>query len=106
RGRARLVAETPEAMQVEVRRAELEDVSRRPGLDEGRAERLAELRDVHLQRLRRGVGRPLTPQPVDQAVARYHLVRVRKEDGEQRTLLRPAQRHGSVRCRDLQGPQD
>ena len=51
-----------------------------------RLERLPELRDEPVQCRRRGAGRVLSPQLVDEAVARHDLTGVESEDSQQRAL--------------------
>src|SRR5215210_2676444 len=50
-------------------------------------ERPAQPRHVHLQALRSAGRRPLTPERLDQAVARDDLVRMQQQDCQQRPLL-------------------
>src|SRR5215216_8111920 len=52
-------------------------------------EQVAELRDVHLERLSRRLGRALAPQRLDQAIARDDLVRMEQQNAEEQSLLRP-----------------
>ena len=52
-----------------------------------RPERLAELRDVDLKRLLRRLRRLVLPERLDQAVSRDDLVRMEKQESEERTLL-------------------
>src|SRR5207248_8375613 len=56
------------------------------------AKRSAQPRDVSVERLLDARRRPLAPERVDQPVARDDLVRVQHEHGEQRALLRAAER--------------
>jgi hypothetical protein len=56
------------------------------------SEGLAQTRDVVVEGVRGRRRRPLAPQAVDQAVAGDDLVRVQQQDGEERTLLRTAER--------------
>jgi hypothetical protein len=51
----------------------------------------AELRDVDLQRVLCGRREVLSPQIVDQTVARDDLVGVQEQDCQQRSLLRPSE---------------
>jgi hypothetical protein len=53
---------------------------------------LPQLRDVDVDRLSRGGRRRLTPELVDQALARDELVRMQKQDPQDKPLLQPGQR--------------
>jgi hypothetical protein len=59
-----------------------------------------------LQQVRRRARRPLAPQLVDQLIRGDDVVGVDKEDGEQRTLLRAAQRQQPVAFPDLERAED
>jgi hypothetical protein len=68
------------------------------------AQRLPQLRDIHLNRLGRGPRGPLTPQLIDQAVNRDHLATVQHQDSQQGPLLRRAERQRLAVPRHLQRP--
>src|SRR5215469_3553887 len=56
----------------------------------GGPQRLPQSRNVHLQGVLRARGRMLSPQPLSQAIPGHRLVRVKKQDREQRPLLAAA----------------
>ena len=68
-------------------RARPQQVAGRLRLQPLAADQLAQLGDVHLERLDRRVGRVVLPEGVDQAIARDDPVRMQQEHGEQRPLL-------------------
>ena len=67
-------------------------VARRPRLDHTRAERLAQLRDVHLNRLDRRRRRPLAPEQADDRRGRDELAPAQQQQREHRPLPRRAHR--------------
>ena len=67
-----------------------------------RLERLAQMRDVTLEHVRRRLRRRVAPEVVDQAVRRDDLVRVQEEKREHCPLLRAAERKEIPVCSDLQ----
>ena len=89
-----------EAVEVDRTLVHLEDVAGRAGLDQaapdGLLERLPQVRHVDLQRAPDSLGRVLAPHPSDEAIGADHPVRVQGEHGEDRALLRAAQRHRST----------
>ncbi len=114
-GRPRSLAELMlEALRVEPVRLDPEqvaagarqhDLARRSPCALG-LERLAKLRDVHLERVRRGLGRPRPPQVVDQAIARNHRVGVQQQDREKRPLLGRSERKRLVLVENLKRSED
>ena len=56
------------------------------------AQQLAQVRDVALDDIRRGIRRPLVPDPVDQAVDRDGLIGVREQDREHGALMAAGER--------------
>jgi hypothetical protein len=77
----RLRNEGSHAARVEPRRLDVQPIAAgrsRDAIGAGNAERLAELREVDVDRLPRGRRRRLAPQIVDEALARYQLVRVQE----------------------------
>ena len=62
------------------------------GLHDPIPERLTQARDVHPDRLGRGRRRSLAPQLLDESIERDRLSPVDEQDGEERPLLRAAQR--------------
>src|SRR5258706_10630933 len=80
-----------EALEVDFARIGAEQVAAGLRDDAVSAESLAQLRDVHLQRLAGGRRRLVPPQRVDQPLARDGAVRLEQEPREQRALLLPAQ---------------
>src|SRR5919206_4882786 len=93
-GRERATAlprEPLEAVEVELPGVEAQHVAGRPGDDElltrgVGVKRLAQARDVRLQRVCRASGRTRAPELVDQQVAGDDLIRVEQEDREQSAL--------------------
>ena len=69
-----------------------------------RLERLAQVRDVDLDRMRRRPRRTVAPQQVDQPVDGDDLAEVEHQDGEQRPLLRGAQRRATAPAPASIGP--
>ena len=102
RGRARLLDERFEALQVQLPRLDVKHVTRCPGHDDVGAERAAEMRDVHLQRLAGGLRRSVAPQLVDEPLGRDHLVAVQEEKRQQRPLLRRLDGNRAACADDLQ----
>ena len=74
----RLLDEALEAADVHLFGRGSEEVARRARHDRVLAERLPQPRDVHLERLRRGGGRPLAPEPVDERVGRDDVPGLRR----------------------------
>src|SRR5206468_6171055 len=68
-------------------------------------EQLAQAVDADLERIHRLVRRPFSPQTVDRALARDDLVGVQEQEGEQRPLLRTAERQRHAVLRHLQWPE-
>jgi hypothetical protein len=64
-------------------------------------ERLAQARDVHLEALGGAGRRVLTPELVDQPVARDDLVRVQQQDRQHRALLAAGERELTALVNDL-----
>jgi hypothetical protein len=95
-----------EAIEIELPGFDLELVAGRAREDAVLPERLAELGDVHLECLLGRSRRLLTPESVDQVVARDDAVRVEEEDGEQRPLLGGADVDRPAVVDDLERPQD
>ena len=79
-------------MQIEATRLDAELVAPRPVTITSFAERLAELRDVRLQDLRRSGRRAAGPQIIDQTVTPDWLVRMQEQDRQECTWLRRLQR--------------
>src|SRR5207244_2870545 len=81
------------AVAVELARLDTKHVAVPAGQEDsvtGAVQRLAQPRDVHLNDLRGARRRLVRPELVDQAVARYDLVRVQKQEGENSALLAAA----------------
>jgi hypothetical protein len=83
---ARVVDELLEAVGVERLGRKLQHVAARTRDKRVDADRLAQLRDVALERLRRRVRALLAPELLDQLLARDELVRVQQQDCEQFAL--------------------
>src|SRR5256885_14166974 len=87
-----LVAQTLEALEVELVRLDPEAVSGRLSdqalaCDSGGCEPTAQARDVDLDHLRRALGRRVLPEQVGQPVGRDPLVSVQQQNGQQDSLL-------------------
>jgi len=85
-----LLEERLEAVEVELVAVDSEEVPRCFRLEALLAEHSAELRDVDLDRFPSRLGRLLTPESVEQAVARDDLVGIQQQHCEQASLFRPA----------------
>ena len=70
-----LMAEANELEEVDAVRIDEEPVTRRCRLERAFGQKLSQLRDVDLDRVPRCLGRVLSPQGVDQAVARDDAIR-------------------------------
>ena len=99
--RARLADEPLEAAEVELVAVELEHVPGRPRVQEPRPEQLAKLRDRVLERGRRGPGRMLAPELVDEPLRRDGLVRVQEQD---RRAARAGSGRRAARVSPRRGP--
>ena len=86
-----LVQQPLEPLQIERAVLDPHQVAERPRLDHPIAERLPQLRHVHLQRLDRSRGRLLIPQRINEPLRRHRLARVQQQDRKQRALLRRPQ---------------
>jgi hypothetical protein len=95
-----------EAVEVELVRVELEDVTRSPGTEQPLREHLAQAGYVRLDDLRGAVRRPCTPELFDEAVDRYRPVRVEKQHGKERPLLLRPEREELLSFSGLEGPED
>ena len=104
--RAGLTDEALEASEVELLRRQLRHVALRVGAN-GRvgAERLAQLRDVHLHGLGGRLGR-LAPGAFDEPVAADDLAGVEEQLSEHGALLRPAERERTTLGTGLERPED
>ena len=101
-----LLRELLESAQVDLGRAGDEDVAGLPGHDRLGPEHLAELRDVDLDHVRRGLGRPLAPEVVDQPVDGDELVRAQEQHREERPLLRASEGELTLRIDGLERPEE
>src|SRR5262249_39987457 len=91
-GRASLLEQRLEALEVELTRRETEAVTRRATLYPIAAEERPQPRDVGVERTPGALPGALAPQVVDQSIAGDDLVRVQEQQRQERTLLRPTQR--------------
>src|SRR5207253_3951455 len=98
--------ERVEALEVQRPRLDAQAVARRLRLEDSLAERLAQVRDEDLHRLRRRCGRALAPELVDEPRRRHDLVRAQEQDPQQRALLRSAERDLATVLPDGQWPED
>ena len=69
------------------------------------AEEPTELRDVDLDAVRRGHGRVVSPECVDEPVAGHDAIALEQEQGEHAALLLPAEGERAAVVEDLQRPQ-
>ena len=90
-GRARLGAEPLEAAEVDLVGRDVEHVPGVPGDEHVGAERLAQERDVVLERVPGRPRRALAPELLDQAVGRDRLGGVQEQRREERAVLAPRQ---------------
>ena len=100
-----LAHEALELRQVQRAGLDRQQVTRRARHEHVRADQLPQPRDVALYQLGRGGRRAFAPELVDDPVARYHLARVQREQGEQRALLRRPERNGHAVHNRHQRPQ-
>ena len=91
---------------VEPARSEPSYVPGRLGNEHVGAERLAQLRDVHLQGVRGRPRRRLAPQLVDQPLHRDDLVPAQEQCREQRPLLRAPESEGAAAEAHLERAED
>ncbi len=77
----------PEAGEVDLVGVGTEQVAGSPRQQAVLAEQLPEVRDVHLQRLRRGCGRVFLPEGVDQPLPGHGRVRLENQERQERALL-------------------
>ena len=104
-GRAGLLDEPPEAVEVELVRLDAQEVAWRP-----RHQPLPELppepQDVVLQRPGRRGRRVVAPDAVDQALARDDVVRLEQQQGCDRPPFRPTQGQPALAVEDLERTED
>ena len=86
-----VVPQELETAEIELLRPEPQQISARLRLQAVPAEHLAQLRDVHLERLSRRLGRLLVPEGLDQPIVRNDAVCVQREHGEGGTLFGAAE---------------
>ena len=107
RGLLRLLHQPLEAEQVELVRTDADHVTRLLGDDRlAGSERLAELGDVVLERVRGRLGRLRSPELVDEPAGRDDLVRAREQQGEERALPRAAERECPTSLDNLERSKD
>ena len=106
RRRARLRGQALEAGEVELVGLDADRVAAAASLQAVGAERTAQAGHVDLHRLRRAGRRGLAPEGVDEALDGDRLVGVEQEDGEERALLRAAERQRPIALADLERPQE
>jgi hypothetical protein len=105
-GVAGLLKQLLEPLRVELAGSDLQHVAARTRQQHVVAERLAQLRDVTLQRLGGGLRPPLAPQAIDQSLACDELVRVQQQNREQLALPSRADDERPIVIGDLQGSED
>ena len=101
-----LLAEPLEARHVELVRIDTEHIPRRSRQHPIVTDRLAQMRDVDVERLRCARRLALAPEVVPQPFCRDDLVRVQEQDRQQGSLLRAAEREESRFAADLKRPED
>ncbi len=94
-----------ELLGVELARVEVNAISGADRDDAIAAESTPEPVHVHLERAVGSARRPVVPECVDEPVARYDTAAFEEEHGEQRALLRAAERAGTVGRDGLNRPQ-
>jgi hypothetical protein len=99
---APLLGQPQEAIQVQELGVELQDVPRRPCVQDRARQDLAQPRDVDLHHLRAAVGDCLAPETVDEALARDGASRVEHEHRKQRTRAAARQLQWTALVDDLQ----
>jgi hypothetical protein len=95
-----------EPFDVELARLDAQQVRVAACLEPLGAEELAQAMDVDLKRVSRRRGWIVAPERFDQAVTSDGLVRVQKQEREERPLLRSAAAESCAAARDLERPQD
>ena len=103
----RCLDELLESQEVELVRPRLDHVAGLAGDDRRSGpERLAQLRDVVLERVRCRSRRILVPQQVDQPIPGHDLVRARQEEREERALARAAEGDRATLLEHLERAED
>ena len=105
-GLLRVSHERVEPGGVQLGMIEPQAVARREALDPIAADGLPEMRDIGLEDVPSLLGRLVAPDPVDQGVGGYELVRADEEMRKDRPLLRPAERDGATSRIHLERPQN
>ena len=95
-----------EAARVDPLGVELERVAAAARRDRVASERLAQLRHVDLDDLRRRLGGRAVPELLDEPVGRHRLGRMEREQREQRLLARRSERHSVARAADAERSED
>ena len=95
-----------EAARVDPLRVELERVPAAACRDRVAPERLAQLRHVDLDDLRRRLGRGAVPELLDEPVGGHGLGRMKREQREQGLLARCSERHDGARPADAERSED
>ena len=90
-----------EPLHIELAGGDLQDVAARPREHHLVPERLAQLRDVALQRLAGGLRAIIAPEVVNQPIARDELVRPQRKDREQLALSAAADDERPIAVSDL-----
>jgi hypothetical protein len=101
-----LAQQRVEPIEIDLVSVELESVARCPCDEHLGAERLAQPGHVSVKCRRRGLGRVLAPQIVDQLVGGDDLVRVEEQNRKQRALLRAAEGDRSLSVDDFERPKN
>ena len=101
-----LLAEPNELEEVDALRLDHEPITRRRCLERAFGQQLSQLRDVDLDRVPSRFGGFLSPERVDQPVARHDVVRVEEQDREQGASLLPPERDRCSVARDREGAEE
>src|SRR5205823_3494343 len=96
----------PKPLQIQLTNVDPEQVTRRLRFQTLLTEQLAQLRDVHLERLLGRLRRLLLPERIDQALARNDPVRFQQQGRQQDALLQPPKVDRLPVGKDLQRAQD
>ena len=91
RGRVGLARQLLEAVQIERRGIDLDRIAATARGDDVAAEDLAQVRDVALEQVDRGLRRLVAPHLVDQGARRHHLACAQQQHGEDGPLARTAE---------------
>src|SRR5262249_39408151 len=104
--RASLLQQPLQAPQIKLTRLHPDHVAGGTALDPPTTQRSPQARDVTVERVRSTRRRRLTPQPVDQPIARNGSVRIQQKHRQDRALLRAAEREPTTVVSRLERTED